>query len=168
MFYNKGLCDQKYLEADGNMSTSKSGKFTTYKSVDQNNYFKLYPCAKDLSFHVTWGWCWRFKIEWKQKGQPLQNMTMRPYLQNVCHCELLSRLIFWGWWCLFSSEGETGRGALLRSTSAAIDRLAGKGGGGGGTTDLLLVLGGGGEGKKDRGANTTASPKTPPWGETES
>ena len=26
----------------------------------------------------------------------------------------------------------------------------------------------GGEGKKDRGANTTASPKTPPWGETES
>ena len=70
---------------------------------------------------------------------------------------------------MFSSEGETGRGALLRSTSAAIDRLAGEGGGGGGTTDLLLVLGGrGGEGKKDRGANTTASPKTPPWGETES
>ena len=69
---------------------------------------------------------------------------------------------------MFSSEGETGREALLRSTSAAIDRLAGKGGGGGGTTDLLLVLGGGGEGKKDRGANTTASPKTPPWGETES
>ena len=71
---------------------------------------------------------------------------------------------------MFSSEGETGREALLRSPSAAIDRLAGKGGGGGGTTDLLLVLGGGGrgEGKKDRGANTTASPKTPPWGETES
>ena len=47
---------------------------------------------------------------------------------------------------MFSSEGETGRGALLRSPSAAIDRLAGKGGGGGGTTDLLLVLGGGGGG----------------------
>ena len=54
---------------------------------------------------------------------------------------------------MFSSEGETGREALLRSPSAAIDRLAGKGGGGGGTTDLLLVLGGGGGkpggGKKD-------------------
>ena len=92
MFYNKGLCDHKYLEADGNMSTSKSGKFTTYIEVSIKITTLNSKLVLKICIDVDGS-----KLSESNRGSPFRiyvYLPMRPNLQNTCHCELLSLLIF--------------------------------------------------------------------------